>query len=177
MATAPRRSEAAPPSSRDSTSTGHRHIPDGSMPFSSGLHTRRIRPSAFLCSSTGMGFLAATEGCSLAQLSGLCREAAMDALREDLGAATVGARGDAGRGAVSSARSGPAPLRACSMMPPWLAHPVLVGPRRRRAVPLRRRRIPRHGRPVRQADCGRHPEPGRGRRYISRLSSSRSRTK
>ena len=33
-----------------------------------------------------------SEGYSLAQLSALCREAAMDALREDLGAATVGAR-------------------------------------------------------------------------------------
>lgn len=35
---------------------------------------------------------AATEGCSLAQLSGLCREAAMGALREDIGCARVGAR-------------------------------------------------------------------------------------
>ena len=33
---------------------------------------------------------AATEGCSLAQLSGICREAAMGALRDDLGCEAVG---------------------------------------------------------------------------------------
>ena len=34
----------------------------------------------------------ATDGCSLAQLSGICREAAMSALRDDLGCEAVGER-------------------------------------------------------------------------------------